>query len=94
MQCGYGLPPSTMGQENPERKNKYEPDMKINTTPTTFILRTLIRGILLQLHTTIPTSNKIGDTYLLHFTLNTTPPPSRKPFPNHAAAVAMASLGK
>ena len=32
--------------------------------------------------------------YLLHFTLNTTPPPDRKPSPKHAAAVDMASSGK
>ena len=32
--------------------------------------------------------------YLLHFTLNTTPPPDHKPLPNHAAAVAMESSGK
>ena len=32
--------------------------------------------------------------YLLHFTLNTTPPPARVPSPNRAAAVAIASSGK
>ena len=32
--------------------------------------------------------------YLLHFTLNTTPPPSRVSSPNRADAVAIASSGK
>ena len=32
--------------------------------------------------------------YLLHFSLNTTPPPARKPSPKHAAAVAITSSGK
>ena len=32
--------------------------------------------------------------YLLHFTLNTTPPPSRVSPPNRAAAVAIASSGE
>ena len=33
-------------------------------------------------------------TYLLHFTLNTTPPPARVSSPNRAAAVSIASSGK
>ena len=32
--------------------------------------------------------------YLLHFTLNTTPPPVRVSSPNRAAAVAIASSGE
>ena len=32
--------------------------------------------------------------YLLHFTLNTTPPPAQKPLPKHAAAVPMAPSEK
>ena len=32
--------------------------------------------------------------YLLHFSLNTTPPPARKPSPKHAAAVVIASSGE
>ena len=33
-------------------------------------------------------------TYLLHFTINTTPLPACKPLPKHTAAVAMASSVK
>ena len=32
--------------------------------------------------------------YLIHFTLNTTPPPGRVSSPNRAAAVAIASSGE
>ena len=34
------------------------------------------------------------ESYLLHFTLNTTPPPGRVSSPNRAAAVAIASSGE
>ena len=42
------------------------------------------------------TAEREGDwaPYLLHLTLNTTPPPARVSSPNRAAAVAIASSGE